>query len=74
MRCPHMANNNPIANRLPLFLLLFLLVGITVYIQWPKSEQKEQKSQRIVPVKTVSVKWAEFKDSIEAVGTARANN
>ena len=68
-----MANNNPIANRLPLFLLLFLLVGITVYIQWPKSEQKEQKSQRIVPVKTVSVKWAEFKDSIEAVGTARAN-
>ncbi|MCW8833409.1 MAG: efflux RND transporter periplasmic adaptor subunit, partial [Colwellia sp.] len=52
---------------------LFLLVGIVVYIQWPKTEQKAQKSQRIVSVRTVTVAWGEFKDSIEAVGTARAH-
>jgi membrane fusion protein (multidrug efflux system) len=68
-----MPNNTPIVNRLPLIMLLLLLVGIVVYIQWPNTEQKKQKSQRIVSVKTVLVKKAEFKDSIEAVGTARAN-
>lgn len=68
-----MPNDNPIANRLPLFIILFLLVGLVVYIQWPKAEPKEQQYQRIVSVKVTTAKLAEFKDSIEAIGTARAN-
>ena len=41
-----MPNNTPIVNRLPLIMLLLLLVGIVVYIQWPNTEQKKQKSQQ----------------------------
>lgn len=68
-----MPNDNPIASRLPLLIILFLLVGLVVYIQWPKVEQEKQKYQRIVSVKVTTAKLAEFKDSIEAIGTARAN-
>ncbi len=68
-----MSNDNPIASRLPLFIILFLLVGLVVFIQWPEAENKEQKFQRIVSVKVTTAKLAEFKDSIEAIGTARAN-
>ena len=68
-----MPNDNPIVNRLPLFIILFLLVALVVYIQWPKAKQKEQKYQHIVSVKVTTAKLAEFKDSIEAIGTARAN-
>jgi len=68
-----MPNDNPITSRLPLFIILFLLVGLVIYIQWPEAEKKEQKFQRIVSVKITKAKLAEFKDSIEAIGTARAN-
>jgi len=68
-----MPNDNPLTNRLPLFILLFFLVGLVIYLQWPKADQKEQKFQRIVSVKVTMAKMAEFKDSIEAIGTARAN-
>ncbi|MBL4941654.1 MAG: efflux RND transporter periplasmic adaptor subunit [Colwellia sp.] len=68
-----MTNDNPITSRLPLFIILSLLVGLVIYLQWPEAEQHKKKFQRIVPVKTTTVKLAEFKDSIEAIGTARAN-
>lgn len=68
-----MSNNNPIVNRLPLFIILFLLVGIVIYLQWPEEEQKKQKFERIVSVKITTAKLAKFKDSIEAIGTTRAN-
>lgn len=68
-----MSNDNPIITRLPLLLIVFLLVTLVVYIQWPESEQQKQKFKRIISVKTTQVKLAEFKDSIEAIGTARAN-
>ncbi len=68
-----MPNNNSIMSRLPLFLILFFLVGLVIYLQWPKAEQKERKFQRIVSVKVTTVKLSDFKDSIEAIGTARAN-
>jgi len=68
-----MSNDNPITNRLPLFIILFLLVGLVTYLQWPKSEQKEKEFQPIVSVKVTTARLAEFKDSIEAIGTARAN-
>jgi len=68
-----MSNDNSIASRLPLFIIFFLLVSLIIYLQWPKVEQKEKKFQRVVSVKVTTAKLAEFKDSIEAIGTARAN-
>lgn len=68
-----MSNDNPITSRLPLLLILFFIIGLLVYLQWPKTAQKEQKFQRIVSVKVTTAKLADFKDSIEAIGTARAN-
>jgi len=68
-----MPNDNPIANRLPLFTILFLLLAIVIYTQWPETVQKEAKFQRSVSVKVTRAKLAEFKDSIEAIGTTRAN-
>lgn len=68
-----MSNDNPIMSRLPLFIILFFLIGLVSYIQWPENEQKKKKFQRVVSVKTTTAKLAGFKDSIEAIGTARAN-
>ena len=68
-----MPNDNAIASRLPLFIILSLLVAIVIYTQWPEVEQKEETFQRIVSVKVTKAALAEFKDSIEAIGTARAN-
>ena len=68
-----MSNNNPVMSRLPLFMILFFLVGLVSYIQWPETKQEEQKFKRVISVKTTTAKLAEFKDSIEAIGTARAN-
>lgn len=68
-----MSNDNPITSRLPLFIILFFLVGLVIYLQWPQVEHKKQKFQRVVSVKVTTAKLAEFKNSIEAIGTARAN-
>ena len=68
-----MPSNNLITNRLPLLIILCLLLGLVVYIQWPETIKEVKKYQRIIPVKITSAQLAEFKDSIEAIGTARAN-
>lgn len=68
-----MSNDHPIVNRLPLFMILSLLVGIVIYIQWPEDDAEEAVYQRIVSVKVTTAKLNEFKDSIEAIGTTRAN-
>lgn len=68
-----MSTNNAIANRVPLLIILFILIVIIAYLQWPKPEQKEKTFQRVISVKTTIAKLAEFTDSIEAIGTSRAN-
>lgn len=68
-----MPNDNPIMNRLPLFIILFSLIVLVVYTQWPEAVQEKKKFQRVVSVKVTTAKLAEFKDSVEAIGTARAN-
>jgi membrane fusion protein (multidrug efflux system) len=60
-------------NRLPLFILVAILAVLIIYLQWPEAEQEESKFQRVVAVKMVPVALTEFIESIEAVGTARAN-
>lgn len=60
-------------NRLPLLILVAILVVLIVYLQWPEAKQKESKFERVVAVKMVPVVLTEFIESVEAVGTARAN-
>ncbi len=68
-----MANNNPITSRLPLLIILTILVALVAYMQWPETVKEKKKYQRIVAVKTASVAYDDFVESVEAVGTARAN-
>ncbi|MBA6381280.1 MULTISPECIES: efflux RND transporter periplasmic adaptor subunit [unclassified Colwellia] len=60
-------------NRLPLLILVAILVVLIVYLQWPEAKQEESKFERVVAVKMVPVVLTEFIESVEAVGTARAN-
>lgn len=62
-----------ILNRLPSLIILSLLVVLIAYLQWPDDEITKQQKPRIVSVKTVNASLAEFKDVVEALGTARAN-
>jgi membrane fusion protein (multidrug efflux system) len=62
-----------ISRRLPLLILLTLLIALIVYIQWPSNTGKKQRHQRVVAVKTADITMAEFRDTVEAVGTTRAN-
>jgi membrane fusion protein (multidrug efflux system) len=66
-------NTSVITNRLPLFILVAILVALIIYLQWPEAKQEESKFKRVVAVKMVPVVLAEFIESVEAVGTARAN-
>ena len=68
-----MSNDSPFTRRLPLFIILFLLIALVAYLQWPETKQEKKRFQRLVSVKTTEVKYSEFRDSIEAIGTARAN-
>ncbi len=62
-----------ISDRLPSLIILSSLVILIAYLQWPDAEITKQKKPRIVSVKTVSASLAEFRDVVEALGTARAN-
>ena len=68
-----MSNDNFIVNRLPLFIILFLLFALIIYTQWPETEQDTQEYKRVVSVKVITPQWTEFNNGIEAIGTARAN-
>lgn len=59
--------------RLPLFILVATLVVLITYLQWPEAKQQTNDFKRVVAVKMVPVVLAEFIESVEAVGTARAN-
>ena len=63
----------PISSRLPLLFILAVLVGLVTYLQWPEAEKEKSKYKRVVAVKMTPVVLAEFIESVEAVGTARAN-
>jgi membrane fusion protein (multidrug efflux system) len=65
--------SSAISRRLPLLLLVGALIALVVYLQWPTSTITKEKHQRVVSVKTAIIAEAEFRDSVEAVGTSRAN-
>ncbi|PKI12606.1 efflux RND transporter periplasmic adaptor subunit [Colwellia sp. 12G3] len=60
-------------SRLPLFILVAILVTLIAYLQWPEAKQEKSQFKRVVAVKMVPVVLTEFIESVEGVGTARAN-
>lgn len=62
-----------ISRRLPLLLLMGFLIALVAYLQWPESAKIKEKHQRVVSVKAAIIAQAEFKDTVEAIGTSRAN-
>lgn len=60
-------------SRLPLLIIVAILVALITYLQWPEAKQEKSTFKRVVAVKMVPVLLAEFIESVEAVGTARAN-
>ena len=67
------SSTSAVTRRLPLFIILAILVALITYLQWPEAKQEKSKFKRVVAVKMVPVVLAEFIESVEAVGTARAN-
>ena len=61
------------AKRIPLLMLLLVLVSLLIYLQWPQAQVKSKGFQRTVAVKMTPVVLTDFTDSVEAIGTARAN-
>jgi membrane fusion protein (multidrug efflux system) len=60
-------------SRLPLFIILVVLIALISYLQWPVSSLLGNASSRVVSIKMIPVTQVEFIESVEAVGTARAN-
>ncbi|AAZ26617.1 efflux RND transporter periplasmic adaptor subunit [Colwellia psychrerythraea] len=67
------ASTPTLISRLPLFIIVAILVALITYLQWPEAKQEKSTFKRVVAVKMVPVLLAEFIESVEAVGTARAN-
>lgn len=64
---------SPFISRLPLFLILAVLVVLITYLKWPEAAKEKSQYKRMVAVKMTPVVLEEFIESVEAVGTARAN-
>ncbi|WDE04137.1 efflux RND transporter periplasmic adaptor subunit [Thalassomonas viridans] len=65
--------SNSITRRLPLLLLLSLLIALVAYLSWPSVKTTKQQKPRVIAVKTAVIGQSEFKDVVQALGTARAN-
>ncbi|RUO76594.1 efflux transporter periplasmic adaptor subunit [Idiomarina tyrosinivorans] len=58
----------------PITIIIVLLAGFAAYLfLQPKTELNGQQQQSAVPVRTQTVAIEEFRDVIEALGTAKAN-
>lgn len=60
-------------SRLPLLVILIVLVSLIIYLQWPQEKSQKGNYQRVVAVKMTPVVLTDFIESVEGVGTARAN-
>jgi membrane fusion protein (multidrug efflux system) len=67
------SDNQSMVSRIPLLLIAVVLVVLISYLQWPENKQNKSQFKREVAVKMTEVVLTEFVDSIEAVGTGRAN-
>ena len=70
---PKLNPKSALGSRMPLFIIITVLLGLIAYLQWPAEKEKNGTFQRVVSVKMTPVILTDFIDSVEAVGTARAN-
>lgn len=58
----------------PLTVVVIALIALTVYFfGFPPKQQQQKREQPSVPVRVQTAQLSEFRDVIEALGTARAN-
>ena len=57
----------------PLFIAAVAFIGLVVYLYLPKEETQEAKGQSLTPVTVHVIKTEPFPITIEALGTAKAN-
>ena len=57
----------------PLWVGVLALVGFLVYINWPVAEQAQRQGSRATPVVTQIVSIEPFAVTLQALGTAKAN-
>lgn len=62
-----------VSRRLPLFIIIAVLIALIVYLKFPQESSSKGKAKRVVAVKIQAVEKNEFVETVEAVGTARAN-
>ena len=58
----------------PITLVVIALIALAIYFfAFPPTTEVEEQSQPSVPVRTQVVAMSEYRDVIEALGTAQAN-
>lgn len=70
---PEEISSNAFSRRLPFFIIITILAALVVYLTLPKAVEDKSDFKRVVAVKMIPVALAEFVESLEVVGTARAN-
>jgi len=62
-----------LVSRLPLFTIIIVLISLITYLTWPEKQVEKSQYKRFVAVKMTPVILTDFIESVEAVGTASAN-
>ena len=57
----------------PLWVGVIALIGLLVFINWPEEQQAQQQGSRATPVVTQIVNVEPFAVTLQALGTAKAN-
>ncbi len=59
--------------RLPAIFTIIFFTLMIAYLQWPDSQQSDQQKNRVTKIRAADAQLAEFKDTVEALATTRAN-
>ena len=62
-----------LVSRLPLFIIIIVLISLIAYLTWPEKQVEKSQYKRFVAIKMTPVILTDFIESVEAVGTASAN-
>ena len=69
----HSSEKAVLTSRLPLLIILMVLISLITYLTWPEKQAEQSGYKRVVAVKMTPVILTDFVESVEAVGTASAN-
>lgn len=64
---------SPLVARLPFLIIISALTALLITLYWPNEQTSTAKKNTITKVKTTMVSKKLFKDVIQALGTAKAN-